>query len=65
MNRNFKLGSLIFQFQLAVHHKTFHGSKTIENSILVIPTLQRLYIDFNIHLVVNMCIIDFIYNYFI
>ena len=33
--------------------------KTIEDSILAISTLQRLYIDFNIHLVVDMCIIDF------
>ena len=64
INRNFKLGSLIFQLQWAVYHKTFYGSRTIEDSVLAIPTLQRLYIDLNIHLVIDMHIIDFIYNYF-
>ena len=64
INRNFKLGSLIFQLQWAVHHKTSYGSRTIEDSVLAIPALQRLYIDLNIHLVIDMRIIDFIYNYF-
>lgn len=47
-----------------MYHKTFYGSRTIEDSVLAILTLQRLYIDLNIHLVIDIRIIDFIYNYF-